>query len=79
MSNKRKPSSAVRQRIDRLERELAAMEAEIAQLEQNKGLGPAEDDQFALRKRATLFKVSVLRGVALERIRVAANARGASV
>jgi hypothetical protein len=56
MSKKRKPSSAVRPRIARLERELAAVEAEIAQLEQNKGLGPAEDNQFALRKRATLFR-----------------------
>jgi hypothetical protein len=55
-SKKRKPSSAVRQRIARLERELATVEAEIAQLEQNKRLsGSAEDDHFALRRRATLF------------------------
>jgi hypothetical protein len=54
-SKKRKPSSAVRQRIVRLERELAAVEAEITRLEQNKRLGPAKDDHFALWRRATLF------------------------
>jgi hypothetical protein len=55
-SKKRKPSSAVRQRIVRLERELAAVEAEITRLEQNKRLGPAKDDHFALWRRATLFR-----------------------
>jgi hypothetical protein len=54
-SKKRKPSSAVRRRIVRLERELAAVEAEITGLEQNKRLGPAKDDHFALWRRATLF------------------------
>jgi hypothetical protein len=56
ISKTRKPSSTVRPPIARLERELAAVEAEIAQLEQKKGLGPAEDDQFALQKRTTLFR-----------------------
>ena len=56
MSNKtHKPSSAIRQRIARLERELAAVEAEIAQLEQYKRLGPAEDGHFALWRRDRLF------------------------
>jgi len=53
---KQKPSSAVRGRIARLERELAAVEAEIAELEQNKRLsGSAEDDPVVLWRRATLF------------------------
>jgi hypothetical protein len=53
---KQKPSPAVRGRIARLERELAAVEAEIAELEQNKRLGTAEDDPVILWRRATLFR-----------------------
>ncbi len=57
-SRKRKPSSSIRRRMIRLERGLAAVEAQIAQLERNKGLGVTMHDHFADWQRASLFVTS---------------------
>ena len=57
-TKKAKPSSisvARRRRIDRLERKLLAVEAQIARLERDKHLGLAQQDHFALWHRSTLF------------------------
>lgn len=44
-----------RRYITRLERELAAVEAQIARLEKDPQLGLAEHDHFFLWKRSSLF------------------------
>jgi hypothetical protein len=55
---KRKPKplpSKQRRRVVRLERELAALEAQIARLEKDPHLDLAEQDHFVLWRRPTLF------------------------
>ncbi len=53
----KKPKRALgtRRSITRLERQLAAVEAQIARLEQDLQLGLAEQDHFLLWKRPSLF------------------------
>jgi hypothetical protein len=52
---KRKEMSSDRRRLTRLERKLQAVEAQIARLEQDRSLDPAEQDHFVLWRRPSLF------------------------
>ena len=54
-SRKRKPTRSDRRRMLRLERQLQAIEAEIARREKDKGLGLATQDHFILWRRPCLF------------------------
>ena len=54
-NRKRKPTPSDRRRILRLERELQAIEAEIARREKDKSLGLATQDHFILWRRPSLF------------------------
>jgi hypothetical protein len=54
-SRKRKPICSDRRRLLWLERELQAIEAEIARLEKDKGLELATQDHFILWRRPCLF------------------------
>jgi hypothetical protein len=54
-SRKRKPTCSDRRRLLWLERELQAIEAEIARREKDKSLGPATQDHFILWRRPSLF------------------------
>jgi hypothetical protein len=54
-SRKRKPTRSDRRRMLRLERQLQAIEAEIARLEKDKGLCLATQDHFILWRRPCLF------------------------
>jgi hypothetical protein len=54
-SKKRKLLPSTHRRIVRLERRLAAVEAQIARLEKDPQLGLAEQDHFFLWKRPVLF------------------------
>ena len=56
-SKKSKLPSRTRWDVTRLERQLAAVEAQIARLEQEPQLGLAERDHFLLWKRPTLFMI----------------------
>jgi hypothetical protein len=55
MSRKRKPTRSDRRRMLRLERQLQAIEAEIARREKNKSLGLAAQDHFILWRRPCLL------------------------
>ncbi len=56
MTNRKcKPTPSDRRRILRLERELQAIEAEIARREKDKSLGLAPQDHFILWRRPSLF------------------------
>jgi hypothetical protein len=52
---KKKLLPSKRQQISRLERQLAAVEAQIARLEKDLHFGLAEQNYFFLWKRASLF------------------------
>ncbi|EIM31196.1 hypothetical protein MicloDRAFT_00001860 [Microvirga lotononidis] len=52
---KQKLLPSKRRHVIRLERQLAAVEAQIARLEQDRHLGLAEQDHFFLWKRPSLF------------------------
>ncbi|MFD0465918.1 hypothetical protein ACFQY9_32725 [Microvirga aerilata] len=54
-SKQQKLLPSKRRHISRLERQLAAVEAQIARLEKDPHLGLAEQDHFFLWKRASLF------------------------
>ena len=54
-SRKRKPTRSDRRRMLRLERQLQAIEAEIARREKDKGLGLAMQDHFIQWRRPCLF------------------------
>jgi hypothetical protein len=54
-SRKRKPTCSDRRRLLWLERELQAIEAEIARREKDMGLGLATQDHFILWRRPSLF------------------------
>ena len=54
-SKKQKLLPSKRRHISRLERQLAAVEAQIARLEKDRHLGLAQQDHFFLWKRASLF------------------------
>jgi hypothetical protein len=54
-NRKRKPIPSDRRRILQLERELQAIEAEIARREKDKSLGLATQDHFILWRRPSLF------------------------
>lgn len=54
-SRKRKPTRSDRRRMLRLERQLQAIEAEIARREKDKGLCLATLDHFILWRRPCLF------------------------
>jgi hypothetical protein len=59
-AKKRKLRPSKRRHISRLERQLAAVEAQIARLENDPHLGCAEQDHFFLWKRASLFSAERL-------------------
>jgi hypothetical protein len=54
-SKKRKPRTSQQRRILRLERELAALEAEITRREASDHFGLAEQNHFILWQRPSLF------------------------
>jgi hypothetical protein len=54
-SRKRKPNPSHRRRVLRLERQLQALEAEIARQEKDKSLELAAQDHFILWRRPSLF------------------------
>ncbi|MBL0404430.1 hypothetical protein JKG68_10660 [Microvirga aerilata] len=54
-SKKQKLLPSKRRRVNLLEHQLAAVEAQIARLEKDPHLGLAEQDHFFLWKRASLF------------------------
>ena len=54
-SKKQKLLPSKRRQIGLLERQLAAVEAQIARLEKDRHLGLAQQDHFFLWKRAPLF------------------------
>jgi hypothetical protein len=54
-SRKRKPTCSDRRRLLWLERQLQAIEAEIARREKDMGLGLATQDHFILWRRPSLF------------------------
>ncbi|WP_457093972.1 hypothetical protein [Microvirga sp. P5_D2] len=55
ISRKRKPPRSDRRRMLRLERQLQAIEAEIARREKDEGLGLATQDHFIQWRRPCLF------------------------
>jgi hypothetical protein len=57
-AKKRKLLPSKRWQISGLERQLAAVEAQIARLEKEPHLGCAEQDHFSLWKRASLFSAA---------------------
>jgi hypothetical protein len=54
-NRKRKPNPSHRRRVLRLERQLQALEAEIARQEKDKSLELAAQDHFILWRRPSLF------------------------